>query len=126
VLDPGLERELLLKEAQEEAERQAAAAAELIASGNLDGARLSPAARGLLLNRFRALMAAEQDLKEAASHTDTSLGLTLTVIPAEGHSTVIHSDDGVLTVHDLFLWVYPADVPFTVIEDERAMTGTGL
>jgi uncharacterized protein (TIGR02677 family) len=126
VLDPGLEREMLLKEAQEEAERRAAAAAELIACGNLDGSRLSPAARGLLLDRFGALMAAEQDLREAAFDTDTSLGLTLTVVPAEGERTVIHSDDGTLTIHDLLLWVHPADVPFTVTENERAMTGTGL
>ncbi|WP_284976494.1 DUF2397 family protein [Arthrobacter sp. efr-133-TYG-104] len=44
VMDPGLEREALLNEAQQEAERLEAATAELIASGNLNGARLSPAA----------------------------------------------------------------------------------
>lgn len=121
VMDPGLEREALLNEAQEEAERLEAATAELIASGNLNGARLSPAARELLLDRFGALMAAEQDLTEAVIHTDTSLGLTLTVLPAEGRSTVIYGDDGSLTIHDLLLEVHPADVSFAV---ERAMTGT--
>ncbi|MDQ0851357.1 uncharacterized protein (TIGR02677 family) [Arthrobacter sp. B3I9] len=125
VLDPGLERELLLALAQEEADRLAAAAAELTASGNLDGARLSPAARNLLLDRFGALLAVEQNLENAAIHTDTSLGLALTAIPARGRSTVIHSDDGTLTVHDLLLRVHPAEVPVTLDDDEGKMTGTG-
>ena len=67
----------------------------------------------------------EQDLDDAAIHTDTNLGLALTAIPAKGRSTVIHSDDGTLTVHDLLLRVHPADVPVTLEDDEGKMTGTG-
>lgn len=125
VLDPGLEREMLLELAREEAELQAAAAAELTAIGNLNGARLSPAARNLLLDRLGALLAVEQDLDGAVIHTDSSLGLALTAIPAKGTKTVIHSDDGSLTVHDLILRIRPADVPLTLNDSESDMTGTG-
>lgn len=124
VPDPGLEREMLLELAREEAERHAAAAAELTASGNLNGARLSPAARNLLLNQLGALLAVEQDFDEAVTHIDTSLDLALTATPVKGSSTVIHSDDGALTVHALLLRADPADVPRT-IDDAGKITGTG-
>ncbi len=105
VPDPALDREELLAEAQEEADRNRAAAAELVAAGTLDGARVSPAARDLLLDRLAYLLAVAQDLTGPATSTDTNLRLTLVAEPRDGEATVLHADDGTLTVYGLRLTI---------------------
>lgn len=109
VPDPGLDRERLLAEAQAEADHKRAAAAELAAAGNLDGAHLSPAARELLLDRLADLIAIDQLLEGPATSTDTDANLIVTATPVAGAYTVVHCSDGDLTVHDLELRADPAD-----------------
>lgn len=105
VPDPGLDREMLLAEAEEEARRKAAAAAELAAAGNLNGSWISPAARDLLLDRLGDLLAIAQDLTRPATSTDSDLGLVLSAVPDSTAVTVIHADDGTTSVHGLRLAV---------------------
>lgn len=114
VPDPGLDRERLLAEAEEEQRRNRAAAAELIAVGDLNGARVSPAARNLLLDHLAQLLAREQELSEAAEYADTDLGLRITAAPDEAAVTVLHSDDGDMTVHAVKLTAGPVEAPGTV------------
>lgn len=105
VPDPGLEREQLLGEAEEEEQARAAAAAEILAAANLDGAKVSPAARDLVLDLLGDLLAANQDLGEACEQADAGLGLTLRARAGGRHQTVLSSDDGHLVVHGLALTV---------------------
>lgn len=100
VPDPALDRETLLAEAAAEAAQKKAAAAELAASGNLHGARLTPVARDLLLERLGDLLAIHQDLEETMTSTDTDIDLVIVAAPS-ADATVIHCDDGLLTIHDL-------------------------
>ncbi|GAA2285102.1 hypothetical protein GCM10010149_33550 [Nonomuraea roseoviolacea subsp. roseoviolacea] len=106
VPDPGLDREQLLAEAHEEAERKAGAAAELLAVGDLSEATISRAARDLLLDRLSALLASAQEPTASIASQDTDLNLMLVATPDPG-STRIHTDDGRLTVHGLVLRVIP-------------------
>lgn len=119
VPDPGLDRERMLAEAHAEAERNRAAAAELAAAGDLHTARLSPAARDMLLHRLSDLLAAEQELKGPAQSIDTDLGLVLTATPVTAGTgrTVIHCDDGTLTVDDLTLRVDPIDDQYRAVTE---------
>lgn len=103
VPDPGLDRERLLAEAEAEADRMRAAAAELAAVGNLDGSHLTPAARELLLDRLGDLIAKDQALDGPATSTDTDVNLVITATPTDGKSILIHCTDGDLTVHGLKL-----------------------
>ncbi|MCM3887340.1 TIGR02677 family protein [Frankia sp. R82] len=105
VPDPGLDREALLAEAEAAAAAGRAAAAELVAARELDGARISPAARDLLLDRLGDLLAVHQELTEPVDVHDTDLRLVLTAVPGPGERTVVHAPDGTLTVHDLRLIV---------------------
>jgi uncharacterized protein (TIGR02677 family) len=105
VPDPGLDREALLAEARAEAECAQASAAELVAVGALDGARLSPAARNLLLDRLADLLSSSQDLARPAESVDSDLGFTLRAEPLAGAATVVHSSDGTLTIEALRLVV---------------------
>ncbi|MCW2527977.1 MAG: hypothetical protein JWM76_2837 [Pseudonocardiales bacterium] len=98
VPDPKTDRLRLAADAQREAESRRAVAAELIAAGPLHGARITPAAREFLLDRLADLLARHLD-----ETTDTDLGLTLRAAP--GADTVVHSDDGDLTVSGLELVV---------------------
>lgn len=123
VPDPGLDRELLLAEARAEAERDRAAAAELIAAGGLHGAKVTPAARDMLLDRLGELLAVGQDDAEPLEWVDTDLGFTLRAAPTAGTATVVHADDGELVVDDLTLTVEGLDVQ--TVTDPAAATGTG-
>lgn len=98
VPDPTTDRAMLERDARQEAEYRRAVAAELIAAGRLHGARLSGAARDLLLDRLSELFARQEDQR-----TDTDLGLVLIAEP--GPSTIIDGDDGRLTVDGLQLSV---------------------
>ena len=80
-----------------------AAAAELSAAGRLDGARLSPAARNLLLDQLAAVIAVDQLLDGPVRRSDPDVGVTLLVQP--GGNTVVDSTDGRTTVHGLALSV---------------------
>ncbi|WP_409331870.1 TIGR02677 family protein [Trujillonella humicola] len=108
VPDPGLDRARLLAEADAEAATLRAAAAELSAAGRLHGARLSPAARDLLLDQLAAVIAVDQLLDRPAERFDADLGFTLRVEP--GADTVVDAADGRTTVHGLALSVVGADV----------------
>lgn len=112
VPDPALDRERLLVEAQAEADHKRAAAAELIAAGNLDDAHLTPAARELLLDRLGDLIAIDQVLSGPATSTDTDVNLVVTATPVQGRTT-IHCPDGDLTVYDLELRADPANTTGT-------------
>lgn len=103
VPDPGLDRVRLLAEAEAEAAALRAAAAELSAAGRLDGTRLSPAARDLLLDQLAAVIAVDQLLDGPVRRWDVDLGFTLLVEP--GADTVVDSADGRTTVHGLALSV---------------------
>ncbi|MGC5011994.1 DUF2397 domain-containing protein [Streptosporangium sp. DT93] len=121
VPDPGLDRERLLAEAEEEVARKAGAAAELIAVGDLSEARITRAACELLLDRLSDLMAVTPDLTGPVTSVDTDLNLALVVVPRPGGMTRVYSDDGRLTVHDLGLSVASlGDAPLA--DDEQ--TGT--
>lgn len=123
VPDPGLDREMLLAEARAEAERDRAAAAELIAAGTLHDARVTPAARDMLLDRLGELLAVGQDNSEPLEWVDTDLGFTLLAEPTPGKATVVHADDGELVVDDLTLAVVRLDVQ--TVTDPVSSTGTG-
>jgi len=103
VPDPGLDRVRLLAEAEAEAAALRAAATELSAAGRLHGARLSPAARDLLLDQLAAVIAVDQLLEGPVRRSDADLGITLLVEP--GADTVVESSDGRTTVHGLTLSV---------------------
>ena len=123
VPDPGLDRESLLAEAKAEAERDRAAAAELVAAGTLHDARVTPAARDMLLDRLGELLAAGQDAADPLEWVDSDLAFTLRAQLAPGTTTVVHADDGDLLVDDLTLSVEPLDVQ--VVSDPESSTGTG-
>ncbi|MGY1836276.1 TIGR02677 family protein [Blastococcus sp. SYSU DS0510] len=107
VPDPSAERELLRAEAEADAARDRAAAAELVAAGRLVGAQLTPAARDLVLDRLGEMFAAGQDVTEALTWTDDDLGFVLRAEPTPGKATVIAAPDGELHVHGLTLTVVP-------------------
>ncbi len=96
VPDPRSDCLLLVAQAREEAQLRRAVAAELLAAGRLDGARVSPAARELVLDRLADLLARHEH-----ESVDTDLGLVLTITP--GRNTVLHSGDGDLTIEGLQL-----------------------
>ncbi|GGG00225.1 TIGR02677 family protein [Rhodococcoides trifolii] len=91
--------------ARSDALRTRDAAAELATLGPLDGARLSSAARVLLLEQLGRLLAAADDPGLGGQWSDDDLGLRLTA--TTGADTVVQSPDGTLTVHDLVLAVEP-------------------
>jgi len=125
VPDPGLEAAALLERAEQEASARHAAGAELLAAGALDGARVSPAARDLLLDRVADLLAVHQELDGVVDSADSDLGLLLVADPDPAASTVVHADDGSVTVHGLRLHVRPlADLDASSHDLRRASTGT--
>jgi uncharacterized protein (TIGR02677 family) len=97
VPDQTADRRLIEAAAGQEAERNAAAAEELATAGSLNGARLSPAARDLLLGELASLLALQGDPLDSSEVTNHDIGLTLRADP--GGDTVIESSDGTLTVH---------------------------
>ncbi|WP_158634216.1 TIGR02677 family protein [Amycolatopsis sp. WAC 04197] len=103
VPDPGLDEELLLRQAEDEARARRLAADELVAAGALDGARVSPAARDLLLGMLGSLLAKNQELDGVVTETNTDLDLEITARTVPGGATEISARDGTVTVHDLSL-----------------------
>ena len=111
VLDPGLEAVRLQMDADQEAADRAAAGGELTSAGDLDGARLSPAARDILLELLASALAvgAMPDLEgDVAVTTDPDLGVDLHVRATPGASTRCVSPDGILRIDDVALSVHPA------------------
>jgi hypothetical protein len=98
VPDPTSDRLRLNAEAEREAERRQAAAAELALAGSLHGTAISPAARDLLLDLVGALLAQQGD--EVVDH---DAGLRLRAVP--GPDTVVTSPDGTTTFEQLRLTV---------------------
>ena len=108
VPDPGLDRERLLAAAEDRAQRRRAAARELSAAGNLNGARVSRAARSVLLDKLGPLLTAAGPHSAAAESTDSDLDLIVRAEPSPGRHTILHSDDGALRVENVTLTVRPA------------------
>ncbi|MBF6225875.1 TIGR02677 family protein [Nocardia abscessus] len=94
--DPTADRKLVEAAAREEARRHREAAAELATCGPLDGARISPAARAVLLDQLARLLTVQSDPAMEFSVTDPDLGLVLDAAP--GGATRIESTDGILLV----------------------------
>ena len=111
VPDPGADTQRLLAQARQKSEARQAAAAELVAAGSLHRARLSRAARDLLLDQLSTLFAALSTGARPVEHRDTDLGLLLRATPTVGHSTVMTSDDGTVTIHDVALEALPVGAP---------------
>lgn len=123
VPDPGLEREAVLAQSHQEAQRLRAAATELAAAGDLHDARLSPAARDLLLELLADLLSINQELSEPAETVESDLGIVLRAEPQSGITTVVHAPDGALTIEGLRLTVTaPAAAGDT---GEQAVWNTG-
>lgn len=124
VPDTAMAAAAVAAEAEKEHAANRAAAAVLIAAGDLHDAHVTPSARDLLLDRLAHLLAVHQSIEEPVSVTETDLGLMLTATPA-ATATVIHSTDGDLTVHDLALHVTPtARAAFGATSDVLAEEGT--
>ncbi|MFI0348939.1 TIGR02677 family protein [Actinomadura sp. 9N407] len=105
--DYGDQRGKLRQEAEEEARRRHAAAAELRAAGpRLTGVRLSARATVLLLDMLaRSLAGAPPEFGEAlAEDEDLGVRLRLVRVPGGGGS-VVHGADGDLFLDGLELWV---------------------
>ena len=96
VPDPTEDRQRLIAQAHREAELRNASVAELAAVGELNGARISPAARELLLEHLSKLLA-----QNTSELTDSDTGLTLTAHP--GPDTVVDGEDGTITFDGLQL-----------------------
>lgn len=105
VPDSAADRRLVEAAAREETRRHRAAAAELIACGSLDGARLSPGARAVLLDQLARLLTVQSDPAESTALADHDLGLILEATP--GGRTRIESQDGTLTVERWTLAIRP-------------------
>jgi len=101
VPDPTPDRRRITALAHADTEARRAAAAELVAAGDLHGATVSAAARELLLDRLAALLARHRTLDTAVRVQDSDLGLCLHAAP--GPDTVVHGPDGDLTVHAVLL-----------------------
>ncbi|HMC69631.1 MAG TPA: DUF2397 domain-containing protein, partial [Mycobacteriales bacterium] len=123
VPDPGLDREELLAQARAERARDQAAAAELVAVGALDGARVTPAARDMVLDRLGELLATAGDDTASLEWVDSDLEFVLRADPAPGTITHISADDGELTVDNLQLTVTHVDSP--MVAEPETITGTG-
>jgi uncharacterized protein (TIGR02677 family) len=109
VPDMAAEARYLVEQAQQAALRRRQAAVELAAVGDLDGSRVSPLARDLLLKQLNDLFTPTYLLGDGpAEITDTDLEITVTAIPAAETATVVHSSDGVLTVAGYRLTARPA------------------
>ncbi|WP_068154680.1 DUF2397 domain-containing protein [Rhodococcus phenolicus] len=101
VPDPTADRRRIAALARADTDARRAAAAELAAAGDLNGATVSAAARELLLDRLAALLARHRTLDTAVRVHDSDLGLCLHAAP--GPDTVVHGPDGDLTVHAVLL-----------------------
>lgn len=110
VPDPGADAQRLLARARERNEARQAAAAELVAAGSLHRSRLSRAATNLLLEKLSALLTDVSTRGAMVEHPDTDLQLILRATPAKGVATVVTSDDGTVSIHDLTLVVVPLQV----------------
>jgi hypothetical protein len=110
VLDPGLEAVRLQMDADQEAADRAAASGELTSAGDLNGARLSPAARDILLELLASALAVgamPTSSGELAVTSDPDLGVDLHVRATPGAATRCVSPDGVLRIDDVALSVHP-------------------
>lgn len=107
VPDPALDRERLLAAAEERARRRRAAARELSAAATLNGARVSRAARAVLLDKLGPLLAAAGPSAAAIELTDSDLDLIVRAEPSPGRHTVVHADDGTVRVENIQVTVRP-------------------
>lgn len=93
------QREVLLRQAAAEAEREQTAAVELrAAAGRLDQVRLSGPAIRLLMDLLAHALASASPGFTAASSEDQNLRIRLRLLPAPDHHTLVRSVDGDLTI----------------------------
>lgn len=107
VPDSSADRRIIEAAARAEAQRHREAAAELLACGDLDGAKLSAAGRAVLLELLSRLLALHTDFAGDTALVDHDLGLTIT--GAAGGRTRVESPDGTLTIDGCRLSVRPVD-----------------
>jgi hypothetical protein len=125
VLDPGLEAVRLQMEADQEAADRAAACGEITSAGALNGARLSPAARDILLELLASALAVgamPETSGELAVTSDPDLGVDLHVRATPGSATRCVSPDGVLRIDDVAVSVHPIGQART--DDEHEAVGS--
>ncbi|MFJ6530572.1 DUF2397 domain-containing protein [Streptomyces longwoodensis] len=102
VPDPGMDIARLQEEAARELAARRAAGSELAAAHELNGVRLTPAARDLLLELVSSALARGKSLTEAVHAEDFDLDVAVEVAPS-GSDTVIRSHDGDTTFAHLAL-----------------------
>lgn len=107
VPDVSKERAYLIRLAEQEGRARRAARTELVAAGQLHNARISPAARDLLLHLLATVFAQVQDAGQVVDLEDSDLAVRLHVEP--GESTVVHSHDGTLTIDGMHVTVQAID-----------------
>ena len=100
VPDPTADRRRLIALARREAEQRRAAAAELALVGELHGAKISPAARDVVLDLLADVLG-----QHRTETSDADAGLVLHAEP--GPDTVVHSHDGTTTFVALRLRIRP-------------------
>jgi uncharacterized protein (TIGR02677 family) len=108
VPDPGMDITRLQEEAARELAARRTAGAELAATGALDGAHLTPAARDLLLELVSMALAKELSLSQAVHVADVDLNVAVDVTESDT-DTMIRSDDGDTTFSCLALNASAAD-----------------
>ncbi|GGL40787.1 DUF2397 domain-containing protein [Nocardia jinanensis] len=113
VPDTATDRRMVEAAARAEAQRLREAAAELAACGALDGARLSPAARGVLLEQLGRLLTTDHDADAVIVDYDLGLALEAT----RGRRTRIDSHDGTLTVEGYTLSIRSIDSSLAALPD---------
>ncbi|WP_308296948.1 DUF2397 domain-containing protein [Streptomyces sp. RT42] len=102
VPDPGMDITRLQEEAARELAARRAAGAELAAARALNGVRLTPAARDLLLELVSSALARGKSLTEAVRAEDLDLDVAVEVAPSDS-DTVVRSLDGDTTFADVAL-----------------------
>ncbi|MCZ2810121.1 TIGR02677 family protein [Modestobacter sp. VKM Ac-2979] len=125
VPDPAMDRERVLAEARAQRARDEAAAALLISTGTLHGARLTPDARNLVQELLpSALEGTDRVAGVAGQWTNTDLGIVLHVTPDAEQSTRIQADDGDLVVdgYNVEVTAVPGAADDSV-DGERPATG---
>jgi hypothetical protein len=117
VPDPGADADHLLERARRRSESRRAAAAELVAAGDLRRSRLSRAARELLMEKLSGLVAAVSLAGSAAEDRDHDLDLLLRAAPTSGDATIITGDDGTVTIHGVALAALPLNAAGGTFEE---------
>ncbi|MFB6641558.1 DUF2397 domain-containing protein [Streptomyces chartreusis] len=124
VPDPGMDIARLQEEAARDLAARQTAGAELAASGALDGTRLTPAARDLLLELVSMALTKELSPSQAVRVEDVDLNIAVEIAESDT-DTVIRSDDGDTTFLALAVTARPGNTPAESGTDGPAGSGEG-